>query len=65
MWLERVAFVLGVRLSWTLCLAICSGFFPVAVNFLRRVPVIGQILNTPGISTVVDKLAGDSNRTTV
>ncbi|KAA0203822.1 hypothetical protein HAZT_HAZT007229, partial [Hyalella azteca] len=27
-----------------------SGFFPVAVNFLRRMPVIGTILNLPGIS---------------
>ena len=29
-----------------------SGFFPVAINFLRRIPVIGQILNLPGISSV-------------
>ena len=28
------------------------GFFPVVVNFLRRVPVIGNILNLPGISSV-------------
>uniref|UniRef100_A0A6M2DWE1 Putative vesicle-mediated transport corethrella appendiculata n=1 Tax=Xenopsylla cheopis TaxID=163159 RepID=A0A6M2DWE1_XENCH len=42
-----------------------SGFFPVAVNFLRRVPVLGTFLNMPGISSVIDKLAGDSNRTTV
>lgn len=42
-----------------------SGFFPVAVNFLRRVPVLGQILNAPGISRLVDRIAGDSNRTTV
>ncbi|XP_013403133.1 vesicle transport protein GOT1B [Lingula anatina] len=37
-----------------------SGFFPVAVNFLRRVPVIGTILNMPGISGLADKL-GASN----
>ncbi|KAF5305839.1 hypothetical protein FQR65_LT07578 [Abscondita terminalis] len=42
-----------------------SGFFPVAINFLRRVPVLGTLLNMPGISMLVDKLAGDSNRTTV
>lgn len=30
----------------------CSGFFPVAVNFLRRMPVIGQLLNLPFISGV-------------
>ena len=29
-----------------------SGFFPVAVNFLRRIPVIGTILNMPPIGTV-------------
>ncbi|XP_052223925.1 vesicle transport protein GOT1B-like isoform X3 [Dreissena polymorpha] len=37
-----------------------SGFFPVAVNFLRRVPVIGTILNLPGIRSVADKV-GESN----
>ncbi|ELU01484.1 hypothetical protein CAPTEDRAFT_222856 [Capitella teleta] len=31
-----------------------SGFLPVAVNFLRRVPVIGTILNLPGISSLVN-----------
>jgi len=30
----------------------CSGFLPVAVNFLRRVPVIGMLLYLPGISHV-------------
>jgi len=36
-----------------------SGFFPVAVNFLRRVPVIGTLLNLPGISSYLDGMAGD------
>lgn len=30
-----------------------SGFFPVAVNFLRNVPIIGNFLNLPGISKVI------------
>lgn len=42
-----------------------SGFFPAAINFLRRVPVVGTVLSLPGISKVVEKLAGDSKRTTV
>lgn len=42
-----------------------SGFFPVAINFLRRVPVLGTVLNFPGIRGLIDKLAGDSSRTTV
>ena len=42
-----------------------SGFLPVAINFLRRVPVLGTVLNMPGLSRVLDLIAGDSNRTTV
>ncbi|XP_046373354.1 vesicle transport protein GOT1B-like [Haliotis cracherodii] len=33
-----------------------SGFFPVAVNFLRRVPVVGTILNLPGIRSFADRV---------
>ncbi|KAK2158615.1 hypothetical protein NP493_1781g00039 [Ridgeia piscesae] len=33
-----------------------GGFLPVAVNFLRRVPVIGMLLNMPGISMLVNKI---------
>ncbi|KAL8611771.1 golgi transport 1B [Nucella lapillus] len=33
-----------------------GGFIPVAVNFLRRVPVIGTILNLPGLRPFVDKV---------
>eukprot|EP00842_Homolaphlyctis_polyrhiza_P005505 jgi/Hompol1/5956/HPOL_004775-RA len=33
-------------------------FFPVVVGLLRRLPVIGPILNAPGISTVIDKVTG-------
>jgi len=28
------------------------GFFPAAINFLRRVPVLGTFLNLPGIKMV-------------
>merc|ERR1712077_132991 len=35
-----------------------SGFFPVAINFLRRIPVLGSILNLPGISSAVFYLSG-------
>ncbi|TPX67325.1 hypothetical protein SpCBS45565_g03885 [Spizellomyces sp. 'palustris'] len=33
-------------------------FFPVVIGFLRKMPVIGSVLNTPGISHVIDKLMG-------
>ncbi|XP_014207403.1 vesicle transport protein GOT1B [Copidosoma floridanum] len=42
-----------------------SGFLPVAINFLRRVPILGTFCNMPGISRILDMLAGDSNRTRV
>lgn len=37
-----------------------SGFFPVAVNFLRRMPVIGQVLNLPYICGFVDRISGET-----
>ncbi|XP_059489108.1 vesicle transport protein GOT1B isoform X1 [Neocloeon triangulifer] len=41
------------------------GFFPAAINFMRRLPVLGTLLNMPGIKSVVDRLAGDQNRLNV
>lgn len=34
------------------CVFHSSGFFPVAVNFLRRVPILGRFLELPGIRGV-------------
>lgn len=42
-----------------------SGFLPVAINFLRRVPLIGTILNFPILNKIIDRLAGDANRSIV
>lgn len=42
-----------------------SGFFPVAVNFLRRVPILGTFLNLPIISGIIERFAGDAHRTMV
>jgi len=33
-------------------------FFPVAITFLRATPGIGNVLNLPVISTILDKLSG-------
>ncbi|KAI8610749.1 vesicle transport protein [Chytriomyces sp. MP71] len=33
-------------------------FFPVAISFLRKLPIVGPILNTPGIAKVVDMVTG-------
>jgi len=42
-----------------------SGFFPFAINFIRRLPVIGTILNLPGISKFVDRFATEPSRSNV
>mmetsp|Transcript_12910 Transcript_12910/g.17654 ORF Transcript_12910/g.17654 Transcript_12910/m.17654 type:complete len:139 (+) Transcript_12910:296-712(+) len=34
-----------------------SDFFPTVLIFLRRIPVIGPILNLPGVKSVVNKIA--------
>ncbi|EDV34823.1 uncharacterized protein Dana_GF19031 [Drosophila ananassae] len=45
--------------------ALFSGFFPVAINFLGRVPLLGPLLNIPFMQKIVQRLGGDGNRTTV
>ena len=61
--------ILIVLLGWPLIgmcvelygfIVLFSGFFPVAVNFLRRIPVLGYILNMPPIGTYLDKLSDDN-----
>ncbi|KAG7189586.1 hypothetical protein KM043_017275 [Ampulex compressa] len=42
-----------------------SGFLPVAVNFLRNIPILRTVLRLPGIKHIVDMIAGDSNQTRV
>uniref|UniRef100_A0A6B2LR74 Vesicle transport protein n=1 Tax=Arcella intermedia TaxID=1963864 RepID=A0A6B2LR74_9EUKA len=37
-----------------------GNFFPIAFAFMRRIPVIGHILNLPGVSQIVDKIIGNS-----
>ncbi|KAF2344111.1 Vesicle transport protein Got1/SFT2-like, partial [Trinorchestia longiramus] len=44
--------LLGMCLELYGFIVLFSGFFPVAVDFLRRMPVIGTLLNLPGLSRV-------------
>ncbi|XP_050424093.1 vesicle transport protein GOT1B [Adelges cooleyi] len=54
--------IVGMLLEIYGFILLFSGFFPVAVNFLRRVPVLGTMLNFPGISGILNKIGGDTNR---
>ena len=40
-----------------------GGFMPMAINFLRCVPVVSTLLALPGVSTVCDTIVGDSGNT--
>ncbi|XP_013108022.1 vesicle transport protein GOT1B isoform X1 [Stomoxys calcitrans] len=43
--------------------ALFSGFFPVAISFLSRIPILGSLFNTPFMEKLVQKLGGDTGRT--
>ena len=53
-----------IALSRSICvqgfLNLFASFFPVALAFLRHMPVIGKVFNAPVVSKVMDKLAGVS-----
>ncbi|KAH8090046.1 vesicle-mediated transport protein [Aureococcus anophagefferens] len=39
-----------------------GNFFPIALSAMRTMPVIGNVLSMPGVSSVADKLAGVEQR---
>jgi len=46
---------------WNVCgrirfINLFGDFFPVAFAFLRRLPIIGSVLNMPGVKQVTDKI---------
>ena len=43
-------------------IALFGGFFPMAINTLRCLPVIGTILALPGISNVCDTIVGQQQK---
>uniref|UniRef100_A0A4W5NQK9 Golgi transport 1Ba n=6 Tax=Salmonidae TaxID=8015 RepID=A0A4W5NQK9_9TELE len=52
--------IVGVVLEVYGFFLLFRGFFPVAVGFIRRIPILGSLLNLPFISGFVDKV-GESN----
>ncbi|XP_065328097.1 LOW QUALITY PROTEIN: golgi transport 1Ba [Pelmatolapia mariae] len=52
--------IIGVLLEIYGFFLLFRGFFPVVVGFIRRIPVLGSILNLPFISAYADKV-GESN----
>ncbi|CAG8516731.1 5048_t:CDS:2 [Acaulospora morrowiae] len=50
--------VLGMFIELFGFLNLFGDFFPVVISFLRRLPVIGNILSAPFLSHAVDKITG-------
>lgn len=56
---------LGMFLELFGFLNLFGSLFPIALAFLRRLPVIGPCLNLPGVSVVADKIAGKTSESMV
>ncbi|CAN0066219.1 unnamed protein product [Ectocarpus sp. 6 AP-2014] len=54
--------VIGMGFQAVGFLNLFGPFIPIAVQALRATPVVGNLLNLPVVSALVDKLAGSSSR---
>ncbi|EST06802.1 Vesicle transport protein, Got1/SFT2-like protein [Kalmanozyma brasiliensis GHG001] len=50
--------VIGMLVEGFGFLNLFGDFFPVILNFLRQLPIIGNVLSLPGVANVLDRLAG-------
>lgn len=50
--------VIGMGLELFGFINLFGDFFPVVLGFLRKLPVIGTVLNLPGISQFLDRMLG-------
>ncbi|KAI8872220.1 Got1-domain-containing protein [Ramicandelaber brevisporus] len=53
--------VFGILLEAFGFVNLFGDFFPVALSFLRRLPIIGTFLCLPGVAHVLDRIAGVSS----
>ncbi|XP_026065583.1 vesicle transport protein GOT1B-like isoform X2 [Carassius auratus] len=53
--------IIGVILEFYGFFLLFRGFFPAVVSFIRRIPVLGYLLNLPFISGYVDKVSESNN----
>ena len=51
--------ILGMIIEMYGFVALFGGFFPMAIKFLRCVPVVSTILALPGISDCCNSIAGE------
>ena len=55
--------ILGMIIEIYGFVTLFGGFFPMAINFLRCVPVVSSILALPGISGVCDSIVSQGEQT--
>jgi len=53
--------VIGMFLEIFGFLNLFGALFPIALAFLRKIPIIGPCLNLPGISVLADTVAGKTS----
>ena len=59
---DQVGLDLGAALNPFGFVNLFGNFFPIALAAMRTMPVIGDFLRLPGISLLVEKLAGERKR---
>jgi hypothetical protein len=50
--------VVGVAVEAFGFINLFGDFFPIAISFMRRVPIVGNVLSAPPIKQLADRLAG-------
>ncbi|KAJ2082156.1 Golgi Transport [Coemansia sp. RSA 988] len=50
--------IVGILIEAFGFLNLFGDFFPVAINFLRSLPIIGRVFSLPGIRQLVDRFGG-------
>ncbi|KAJ2365269.1 Golgi Transport [Coemansia sp. RSA 2611] len=50
--------IVGILVEAFGFLNLFGDFFPVAINFLRSLPLVGRLLSLPGIRQAVDRIGG-------
>ena len=57
--------VVGILLEIFGFVNLFGSFFPLVLSFLRNLPIIGNIISSPSVTGVVDKVSGKDSSSMV